>query len=254
MTCIGSARARKAMEADYEEIRRFAEATLGEMPEVIAQLYKLNKAAALEQFNENNILYLGRKGLPKKVLALIAMSVALANGPKESAMIHFKLAKRFGASNDEIVDAIRATKMALMSSTLDAVSTIVDMGKEELLNKDKESEAILEKLKAQTGAVPERLSITAKFSTSLLEEHIRERDELLMKPKALDRKYVFAIAYAVSVSIRDRECQKVYLTQFLNNGGTAAELEDIITVTRFITGNRAFVNGLDILRSMNNSR
>ncbi|MFP3261418.1 MAG: carboxymuconolactone decarboxylase family protein [Nitrososphaeria archaeon] len=238
------------MEAEYEKIKRFAEATLGEIPEVIVQLYKLNEAAALEQFNENNILYLGRKNIPKKILAIIAMSVALANGPKESAKIHFKLAKRYGASNDEIVDAMRATKMALMSSTLDVASSIIDMGKEELLNKDTNSEIILIKLKAETGIVPERLSLTATVSTSLLKEHLREKGELL-KPKALDKKYIFAIAYAVSVSIHDRECQKVYLDQFIKNGGNAAELEDIITVTRFLTGNRAFVNGLDILRSMN---
>jgi len=238
------------MEAEYEKIKRFAEATLGEMPEVIVQLYKLNEAAALEQFNENNILYLGRKNIPKKILAIIAMSVALANGPKESAKIHFKLAKRYGASNDEIVDAMRATKMALMSSTLDVASSIVDMGKEELLNKDTDSEIILRKLKAETGIVPERLSLIATVSTSLLKEHLRERDELL-KPKALDKKYIFAIAYAVSVSIHDKECQKVYLDQFIKNGGNAAELEDIIAVTRFLTGNRAFVNGLEILRSMN---
>ena len=238
------------MEAEYEKIKRFAEATLGEMPEVIDQLYKLNEAAALEQFNENNILYLGRKNIPKKILAIIAMSVALANGPKESAKIHFKLAKRFGASNDEIVDAMRATKMALMSSTLDVASSIIDMGKEELLNKDTDSEIILRKLKAETGIVPERLSLIATVSTSLLKEHLRERDELL-KPKALDKKYIFAIAYAVSVSIHDKECQKVYLDQFIKNGGNAAELEDIIAVTRFLTGNRAFVNGLEILRSMN---
>ncbi|MFP3224399.1 MAG: carboxymuconolactone decarboxylase family protein [Nitrososphaeria archaeon] len=238
------------MEAEYEKIKRFAEATLGEMPEVIVQLYKLNEAAALEQFNENNILYLGRKNIPKKILAIIAMSVALANGPKESAKIHFKLAKRYGASNDEIVDAMRATKMALMSSTLDVASSIIDMGKEELLNKDTDSEIILRKLKAETGIVPERLFLIATVSTSLLKEHLRERDELL-KPKALDKKYIFAIAYAVSVSIHDKECQKVYLDQFIKNGGNAAELEDIIAVTRFLTGNRAFVNGLEILRSMN---
>jgi len=140
--------------------------------------------------------------------------------------------------------------MALMSSTLDVASSIIDMGKEELLNKDTNSEIILIKLKAETGIVPERLSLTATVSTSLLKEHLREKGELL-KPKALDKKYIFAIAYAVSVSIHDRECQKVYLDQFIKNGGNAAELEDIITVTRFLTGNRAFVNGLDILRSMN---
>jgi alkylhydroperoxidase/carboxymuconolactone decarboxylase family protein YurZ len=241
---------RKDMGSEFEEIKKFAEATLGEMPEVIVQLYKLNEGAAIEQFKENNILYLGRQNIPKKILALIAMSVALANGPKESAKIHFKLAKRFGANNDEIVDAMRATKMALMSSTLDALSSIIDMGKEEFLNRDMDSEIILNKVKAETGIVPERLYLTAKVSTSLLKEHLREKGELL-KPKALDKKYLFAIAFAVSVSIRDKECQKVYLDQFIKNGGNAAELEDIITVTRFLTGNRAFVNGLDILKSMN---
>ncbi|MGC8558830.1 MAG: carboxymuconolactone decarboxylase family protein, partial [Nitrososphaeria archaeon] len=228
------------MEAEYERIKRFAETTLGEVPEVIVQLYKLNKGAAIEQFNENNILYLGRKNIPKKILALIAISVALANGPKESAKLHFKLAKRYGASNDEIVDAISATKMALMSSTLDAASSIIDMGKKELLNRDTDSEIILMKLKEETGFVPERLSLTAMVSTSLLKEHLREKGELL-RPKALDKKYIFAIAYAVSVSIHDRECQKVYLGQFIKNGGNADELEDVITVTRFLTGNRAFV-------------
>jgi alkylhydroperoxidase/carboxymuconolactone decarboxylase family protein YurZ len=186
---------------------------------------------------KNNILYLGRKNIPKKILATIAMSVALANGPKESAKIHFKLAKRYGASNDEIVDAMRATKMALMSSTLDVESSIIDMGKEELLNKDTDSEIILRKLKAETGIVPERLSLIVKVSTSLLKEHLRERDELL-KPKALDKKYIFAIAYAISVSIHDRKCQKVYLDQFIKNGGNATELEDIIAVTRFLISNR----------------
>lgn len=242
----------KAREASEEEIRRFAEQTLGEMPEVINQLFKLDKDAAVEQFSENNILYLGRKDVPRKVLALIAMSVALANGPKESAMIHFKLARRFGASNEEIIDAIRTTKMALMSSTLDAVASVIDSGKEELFEKDSSSSAVLDKVRLESGIVPERLQLTASFSGSLLKEHLREKGELL-KPRALERKYVFAIALAVSISIHDMGCQKVYLDQFTRNGGNRAELEDVMSVTRFIIGNRAFVNALDILRQMNSA-
>ncbi|MGC8662026.1 MAG: carboxymuconolactone decarboxylase family protein [Nitrososphaeria archaeon] len=238
------------MEKSYEEIRKFAEETLGEMPEVIAQLYELNERAAMEQFNENIALYLGRKNIPKKVLALIAMSVALANGPKESAMIHYKLARRFGASTQEMIDAFRATKMALMSSTLDVASSILDYGKEELLNSDQSSDNVLEKVKEETGIVPERLSLAASVSGSLLQEHLREKKELLT-PAALGRKHVFAVAFAVSVSIHDKECQKVYLDQFIRNGGTKGELEDIIFTARFLTGNRAFVNGLDILKTMN---
>ncbi|HEU16777.1 MAG TPA: carboxymuconolactone decarboxylase family protein, partial [Nitrososphaeria archaeon] len=73
----------------------------------------------------------------------------------------------------------------------------------------------------------------------------------LLRSRALERKYVFAIALAVSISIHDMGCQKVYLDQFIRNGGTRAELEDVMSVTRFITGNRAFVNALDVLRLMN---
>ncbi len=50
------------------------------------------------------------------------MAVALANGPKESAMIHYRLAKNFGSTNEEILDTMRIAKMALMSSTLMTVS------------------------------------------------------------------------------------------------------------------------------------
>jgi len=138
------------MSERYQEVKKFAETSLGQMPEVIELLFHLNENAAMEQYQENGILYLGRKGLPKRIMPLIAMSVALANGPKESAMIHFTLAKKFGVSNDEILDAIRATKMALMSSTLDASELInLNIKNSELSEKD-ESDKILEKLKNDT--------------------------------------------------------------------------------------------------------
>ncbi|MEM1756256.1 MAG: hypothetical protein QW295_05695, partial [Thermoplasmata archaeon] len=83
------------MAATYKEIEEFAKSSLGEVPEVIRLLFKYNEDVAVEQFNENLSLYLGRHNLPLKISTLIAMAIALANGPKESAMIHFKLAKKF---------------------------------------------------------------------------------------------------------------------------------------------------------------
>ena len=237
------------MSERYQEVKKFAETSLGQMPEVIELLFHLNENAAMEQYQENGILYLGRKGLPKRIMPLIAMSVALANGPKESAMIHFTLAKKFGVSNDEILDAIRATKMALMSSTLDASELInINIKNSELSEKD-ESDKILEKLKNDTGFVPDRLYDVSNFSINLLKEHLRERSNLL-NPIKLEKKYVFAISYAVSISIHDYECQDVYLKQFIKNGGSSQEIEDILAITRFIVGNRAFVNALDLLRKM----
>jgi len=237
------------MSERYQEVKKFAETSLGQTPEVIELLFHLNENAAMEQYQENGILYLGRKSLPKRIMPLIAMSVALANGPKESAMIHFTLAKKFGVSNDEILDAIKATKMALMSSTLDASELInLNIKNSELSEKD-ESDKILEKLKNDTGFVPDRLYDVSNFSLNLLKEHLRERSNLL-NPIKLEKKYVFAISYAVSISIHDYECQDVYLKQFIKNGGSSQEIEDILAITRFIVGNRAFVNALDLLRKM----
>jgi alkylhydroperoxidase/carboxymuconolactone decarboxylase family protein YurZ len=76
------------MTKEFDEIKKFAVSTLGEMPEVIKLLDRFDEKAAIEQFNENLNLYLGSKNLPKKIVSLIAFSVAAANGPKESAMIH----------------------------------------------------------------------------------------------------------------------------------------------------------------------
>jgi len=82
-----------------------------------------------------------------------------------------------------------------------------------------------------------------------LKEHLRERSNLL-NPIKLEKKYVFAISYAVSISIHDYECQDVYLKQFIKNGGSSQEIEDVLAISRFIVGNRAFVNALDLLRKM----
>ncbi|MFP3300431.1 MAG: carboxymuconolactone decarboxylase family protein, partial [Thermoplasmatales archaeon] len=114
------------MSQNYERVKEFAEKSLGEVPQVIDLLFKIDEDAAMEQFNQNNLLYLGRSNLSLKTKVLIAISVALANGPRESAMIHYRLARRFNISPIEILDAIRVTKMALMSSTLDSLEPILE--------------------------------------------------------------------------------------------------------------------------------
>jgi alkylhydroperoxidase/carboxymuconolactone decarboxylase family protein YurZ len=239
------------MSKNYEEVKKFAEQSLGEIPQVIDLLFKLDDDAAMEQFNQNQFLYLGRSNLSLKTRVLIAMSVALANGPKESAMIHFKLAKRFKIDPLEILDAMRTTKMALMSSTLDSVDLLIDsFGTASKTSKEiAETDTILENLRRDAGMVPERVLRAAEFSTGLMKEHLREK-KIMLKPIKLSAKDVYAIAFAVSASIQDRDCQKVYLGQFIKSGGNREEAEDILTTTRFLVGNRAFVNGLEILRNL----
>jgi len=237
----------------YKEIEEFAKKSLGEMPEVIRLLAKYNENVAIEQFNENIKLYLGRENIPKKIASLIAMSVALANGPKESAMIHYRLAKNFGATNEEIIDTMRIAKMALMSSTLMTVSNTFPavVGNVDISpNEKEEAKNILKKMEMEAGSVPDRLKILAQYSVDLLKEHLRERNELIMNPLKLEKRYVFLIAYAVSSSIHDFECEKVYLNQYFKNGGNFKELLDAVSIVRFISGNRAFVNGIEILKKM----
>ncbi len=234
------------MTEEFDKIKEFAESTLGELPEVIKLLDKFDEKAALEQFNENLNLYLGGKNIPKKIASLVALSVAAANGPKESAMIHFKLAKKFGAEDLEIIDALRATKMSLMSSTLSSIENFIDGEHYEI---DEETENILKKVENEAGVIPERIKNLSKFSKEMLKEHLRERAELLNSRK-LEKKYVFLIAYSVSASIHDKDCEKVYMEQYIKNYGSIDEIQEAINIVRFITGNRVFVNALDILRTM----
>ncbi len=239
------------MGSNYEEMKKFANQTLGEVPQVIELLFGIDENTAMEQFLQNQKLYLGRTSLPLKTRVLLAISVALANGPKESALIHFKLAKRFGIDPLEILDAMRVTKMVLMSSTLDSVDILLDSFGESSRSKEEKVEvvSILEKIQNEAGNIPEQIKTTSKFSVGLMKEHLRERKAMLT-PIKLQNKDIFSIALAVSVSIKGRECQKVYLSQFLRNGGTREEAEDILTTVRFLSGNRAFVNGLEILRNL----
>lgn len=234
-----------------EEIKRFAKSTLGAMPEVIKLLGNHNVEMAKEQYRENNALYLGRTNLPRKILALTALSVSLANGQSESAMIHFKLAQKFDASMLEILDSIKAAKMALMSSTMALMGTIQPIAEKFAgpSHKSTEIEKILNHVKAESGMdfIPENLSFLASVSFDLLDEHLKEKAEI-MSPFEVERKYFFLMAFAVSVSIRYEECVRVYLTQFFMNGGKREEMEDALFLTRFITGNRVLTSAMEILK------
>lgn len=234
-----------------DEIERFAKSTLGGMPEVIRLLGKHNVELAKEQFRENNVLYLGRTNLPKKILALTALSVSLGNGQRDSAMIHFKLAQKFGASMLEVLDSIKAAKMALMSSTMELMKTIQPIVEKYAgpMHRSEEIENILTGVKTESGMdfLPENLSSLASISFDLVEEHLKEKVEL-MSPLEVDQKYLFLMAFAVSISIRYEECAKVYLTQFFLKGGRKEEIEDALFLTRFITGNKAMTSSMEILK------
>jgi alkylhydroperoxidase/carboxymuconolactone decarboxylase family protein YurZ len=239
------------MSSNYEEVKKFADQALGEMPQVIELLFGIDENSAMEQFLQNKTLYLGRTSLALKTRVLIAISVALANGPKESVAIHFKLAKRFGIEPLEILDAMRVTKMVLMSSTLDSAYEMInvfgELPKEQV--ESPEVITILNDLQKKSGMVPGRVKAASQFSTNLLKEHLREK-KVMLNPLKIHNKDVYAIALGVSASIRDRECQKVYLNQFFKNGGNREEAEDVLTTVRFLSGNRVYVNGLEILKNL----
>lgn len=239
------------MSSNYEEVKKFADQMLGEMPQVIEMLFGIDENSAMEQFLQNKTLYLGRTSLALNTRVLIAISVALANGPKESALIHFKLAKKFGIEPLEILDAMRVTKMVLMSSTLDSVdgmiNTFGELSREQV--ESAEVVSILNDVQEKNGMVPDRVMAASRFSTGLLKEHLREK-KVMLTPLRIKNKDIYAIALGVSSSLRDRECQKVYLNQFLKNGGSREEAEDVLSTVRFLSGNRAFVNGIEILKNL----
>ena len=239
------------MGSNYEEVKKFAEQTLGEMPQVIEMLFGIDENSAMEQFLQNKTLYLGRTSLALKTRVLIAISVALANGPKESALIHFKLAKRFGIEPLEILDAMRVTKMVLMSSTLDSVDDLISAFGELPREQGESAEvvSILNDIQGKNGMVPGRVVAASRFSTGLLKEHLREKKVMLNTLK-IQSKDLYAIALGVSFSIRDRECQRMYLNQFLRNSGSREEAEDVLATVRFLSGNRAFVNGMEVLKNL----
>ena len=164
------------MNRDLEEIKRFAVSTLGEMPEVIELVGNFSTETAKEQFRENLTLYFGRKNVPNKTLALIAMAVSLANGQEKSSMIHFKLARKFGADPLDILDSIKAAKMALMASTLSSMSAIYPVIEKNFPQPvSPEVEKILDKVKKESGMgfLPDNLDAISRISFDILNEHLK---------------------------------------------------------------------------------
>ena len=239
------------MADEMEEIERFAKSTLGGMPEVIKLLGRHNVEMAKEQFRENMAMYLGRTALGKKMLALTALSVSLVNGQADSAMIHFRLARKFDAGMLEILDSIKVAKMVLMSSTMsvmDAIKPIVaEHGKSSASST--ELKKILGQIQTESGLAspPQNLVALSSISFDLFEEHLKEKAELL-SPFVVNQKDIFLMAFADSVSIRYDECAKTYLIQFFRKGGTKAEMEDALYLTRFVTGNKALTASMEILK------
>ncbi len=236
-----------------EEINNFAKATLGKLPEIVGLLGRINKELAIEQFRENKTLYLGRTHLEGKELSLIAIAVSAANGQKDSVKLHFSLAKKFGAEPLEILDALKAAKMALMASTMSSLQETVKIIEENgHVNKHSEEvDKIIKKIKAETGMekLPEGMLALSKFSFDLFMEHLKEKSELL-SPYKIDKKMIYLIAYSVSVSIHSDECATIYLRQSMKSGARIGEIEDVLAISRFITGNKAYITSVEVLQEM----
>ncbi len=227
---------------------------LGET-EISYLLSKYNEHLANEQMRENSVLYLGRKNLSGKELSLIAISVSLATGDKDSAFIHFQEARRSEVSRTEIIDVVKATKMILMSSSMSSFKTCLPIMQEKsrLSYNRKEVERIVNRLKKELnlGLVPESLDTLSQFSFELFTEHLREKTELLT-PMKLDMRFIYLIAFSVSLTLGFDECIRVYLSLFFENDGRMAEVEDAIAVARFVIGNKAIVSAIEILKNMDN--
>ncbi|MEM0134097.1 MAG: carboxymuconolactone decarboxylase family protein [Thermoplasmatales archaeon] len=218
-------------------------------------LFKYSEDLAQEQMRENSILYLGRKNLSSKELSLIAISVSLAIGSKDSAFIHFQEARKYKITRTEIIDVVKVTKMILMSSSMSSFKTCLPVMQEKsrLGYNRKEVEKIVNKLKKELnlGLVPESLDTLSQFSFELFTEHLREKTELLT-PMKLDMKFLYLIAFSVSMTLGFGECIRVYLSLFFENGGRMGEVEDAIAVTRFVVGNKAILSATEILKNMDN--
>ena len=236
-----------------EEINNFAKATLGKLPDIVGLLGKINKELAMEQFRENKTLYLGRTHLEGKALSLVAIAVSAANGQKDSVMLHFNLAKKFGTEPLEVLDALKAAKMALMASTMSSLQETVKIieENEHISRHTEEVDKIIKKIKVETGMekLPEGMLALSKFSFGLFMEHLKEKSELL-SPYKIDPKLIYLIAYAVSVSIHSDECATTYLRQSMKSGAKIEEIEDALSISRFITGNKAYITSVEVLQEM----
>jgi alkylhydroperoxidase/carboxymuconolactone decarboxylase family protein YurZ len=110
---------------------------------------------------------------------------------------------------------------------------------------------IIKKIKVETGMekLPEGMLALSKFSFDLFMEHLKEKSELL-SPYMIDPKLIYLIAYAVSVSIHSDECATTYLRQSMKSGAKIEEIEDALSISRFITGNKAYITSVEVLQEM----
>ena len=244
------------MNSEFSKLEEYAMQTLGQVPEIVRYLGRINESLALEQFRENTVLYLGRTNISRKMSSLIAIAVSSANGQKDSVSLHFRLARKFGAGPLEILDALRAAKMVLMSNSMSTLQSTLSIFEKSFHPPEKreEVEIIINNIKKESGldAVPETLSALSRISFDLFSEHLKEKSEL-MSPLSLNSKSVFLISYAVSVSLGSEICAQTYLKQYIRSGGLLPEIEDAIAISRFITGNRSFISSSAILRELSES-
>lgn len=131
-------------------------------------IFKYSEHLAHEQIRENSALYLGRRNLSPKEFSLIAISVSLANGDRDSAFIHFREARQFNVDRTEILDVVKVTKLILMSSSMSSFKTCLSIMQEKsrLSYNRKAVEKIVTKLKKELnfGLIPESLDALSEFS------------------------------------------------------------------------------------------
>ncbi len=241
------------MAISSREIKGYDKGATGETPILIDLLLKYNENLAKEQMREADALYLGRRNLSQKMLSLIALSVSLALGDRDSLSSHFKLAKKYNVERNEIIDIIKISKLVLMSSTMYGCKECLLIIKENarLDYKKEEIDKIIKKVRKDinTGLIPENFIALSEFSFDLLTEHLKEKGELL-SPMKLDMRTTYLIAFSVAQSIKYKECMRIYLKQFFGNGGTIGELEDAISTVRYVTGNRVMNSAVEILKDL----
>lgn len=222
--------------------------------EELAELMsRLNLDFAQEEQREKSVMYLNRRSLSEKMRSLLAMAISLANGNKDSSLIYFNKARKQGADALEILDAIKVTKMILMCSAVSSLETVLKSTKYgDRLNKHPyETKRILKKLKNELGedSVSENLLSLGRFSLDLFCEHIKETSELL-SPLSLDKKSMYMIACSVSLSVSLGTCARMYLEKAIDAGASKADLEDAMAVSRFVKGDLALTNGIEIMRRL----
>ena len=99
-----------------EEILKMMEKGLGEEPKPMILMSKLIPEWIPRQAQERNFIREDLKAIPSKYKHLIMIAAATAVGSHMCSQTFIKLAKRAGLSNEEIAEAILATRFAMAST------------------------------------------------------------------------------------------------------------------------------------------